>query len=162
MIFDLTLILILAATLITGLLAGISLDKVVVQLPARHRMDIRGFASFSRANDLGNGLFLYPALGILAALLTILAALSAFLRTTSLAHAWPIYVSAALAILHSITTSRAAPYMLSLRQPSDNEVILAETLNRFAAWHTIRAVLQVLNFAMLIWAIVAYILARIS
>jgi len=161
MIFDPTLILTLAATLVTGLLAGISLDKAVVQLPARRRMGILGFASFSRANDLGNGLLIYPATGILAAVLTIIAAISALLRATSLAHAWPIYVAALLAILHSITTSRAAPYMLSLRQPTDNETILAETLDRFAAWHNIRAVLQVINFAVLIWGIVAYSTAPI-
>lgn len=162
MAFDPTLILVLAATLVTGILAGISLDKAVVQLPARHRMGIIGFASFSRANDLGNGLFLYPAMGILAAVLTIIAAISAFLHTTSLAHAWLLYVAALLAILHSGATSRAAPYMLSLRQSTDDEAILTETLNRFAAWHNVRAVLQVINFAMLVWGIVAYITAHIS
>src|SRR5262245_9604934 len=94
MTFDPTLILVLAATIVTGLLAGTSLDKAVVQLPARRRMSIHGFANFSRANDLGNGLFMYPAMGILAALLTMIAALSAFLRATSLAQAWPLYVAA--------------------------------------------------------------------
>ena len=78
MIFNLTFILILAATVLTGLLAGISLDKAIVQLPARHRMGVIGFAAFSRANDLGAGLIAYPVLGISAALLTISAALAAF------------------------------------------------------------------------------------
>jgi hypothetical protein len=154
---DLRLILILAATVATGLLAGASLDKAVVQLPARHFMGITGFAKFSRANDLGNGLVVYPLLGIVAALLTIIAALTIFLQGVLLARAWPIYVAAFLAILHSFTTSRAAPNMLRLRQPSDNETTLGDALDRFAFWHNIRAVLQVLNFVILVWSIVAYV-----
>lgn len=156
MTMDITFMLILAATIVTGLLAGASLDKSLVQLPARHRMGVASFAAFSRANDLGNGLIVYPALGISAALLTIITALAAFLQDTSLAHAWPLYISALLALLHSVMTARAAPNMLSLRQPSTDETILAETLNRFARWHNLRAILQLLNFIMLVWSAVAY------
>jgi hypothetical protein len=157
---DLTLILILAATVATGLLAGASFDKALVQLPARHRMGITGFVNFSRANDLGNGLVVYPLMGISAAVLTIIAALTAFLQRVLLSQAWPIYVAALLAILHSFTTARAAPNMLSLRQPSDDKTTLSDTLNRFALWHNVRATLQVLNFVILVWSIVAYILVR--
>ena len=156
MTINLTLLLILAATLVTGLLAGASLDKAIVQLPARHRMGILEFATFSRANDLGNGLITYPVLGISSALLAILAALAAFLQKTPFQHAWPLYVSVLLALLHSVTTSRAAPTMLSLREPINDESRLVETFNRFAKWHNLRAVLQILNFMMLVWAIVAY------
>ncbi len=160
MAFDLTLILILAATVATGLLAGASLDKAVVQLPARHRMGVIGFANFSRANDLGNGLLVYPVIGISAALLTISAALTAFLQGTSLAHAWPLYMAALFAVLHSFTTTRAAPNMLSLRQLTNDEATLTEALNHFAAWHNARTVLQILNFVMLVLGIVAYISMR--
>ncbi len=155
MAINLTLILLLAATIMTGLLAGASLDKAIVQLPARHRMGVIAFASFSKANDLGNGLIVYPVLGISAALLTILAALVAFLQATSLQQSLPLCISALLALLHSVTTTRAAPNMLSLRQATNDEAVLAETLNRFAKWHNLRTILQVLNFVMLIWAIVA-------
>lgn len=157
MTLDLTLILILAATVATGLLAGASLDKAIVQLPARHRMGVVGFAAFSRANDLGNGLIVYPVIGIGAALLTIIAALAVVLRGTPLTHAWPVYVSALFALLHSFATTRAAPNMLSLRQPTNDEATLTKTLNRFAKWHSVRTGLLVLNFVMLVWATVAYI-----
>jgi hypothetical protein len=156
MIINLTLILILAATIVTGLLAGASLDKAMVQLPARHRMGAVGFATFSRANDLGNGLIVYPVLGISAALLTIIAAFAAFWQSTPLEYSMPLYISALLSVLHSVTTSRAAPTMLSLRQATGDEAILSETLNRFAKWHNLRTILQLLNFIMLVWAIVAY------
>ena len=160
MIFNLTFILNLAATVLTGLLAGISLDKAIVQLPARHRMGVIGFAAFSRANDLGAGLIAYPVLGISAALLTISAALAVFFQGAPLADAWPLYISVLLALLHSITTARAAPNMLSLRQPTNDEAVLTETLNRFAKWHNLRAFLQLLNFLMLVWAAVAYIIVH--
>jgi hypothetical protein len=156
MMIDLTLVLILAATVTTGLLAGIGLDKSIVQLPARHRLGVVAFAAFSRVNDLGNGLILYPMLGIGAAALTILAALSGYWRGTPVVHAWPLYISALLALLHSFTTTRAAPNMLSLRQPTSDEATLIETLNRFARWHNLRAILLLLNFLMLVWALVAY------
>jgi hypothetical protein len=158
MAIALTFTLILAATIITGLLAGISIDKSVVQLPARHRMGVVAFATFSRANDLGTGLIVYPVLGIAAALLTMFAALAAYLQGAAFAQAWPLYISAVLAVLHSAATARAAPNMLSLRQPNISEAKLTEALDRFARWHNLRAVLQLFNFIMLVWAIVAYVI----
>jgi hypothetical protein len=162
MTIDLTLILILAATLPTGLLAGISLDKALVQLPARHRMGVIGFAAFSRANDLGNGLIVYPVLGVSAALLTVVAAIAAVVQGISLAHAWPLYVSALLALLHTFTTLRAAPNMLKLRQPTNDEALIARTLDLFAQWHNLRTVLQILNFLMLLWAVAAYMFGSVQ
>ena len=160
MTVDITLILILAATVVTGLLAGVSLDKAIVQLPARHRLGVVRFAAFSQAADLGNGLIIYPVLGISAALLTISAALTAFLQGAPLAYTWPFYFSVLLALLHSVTTIRAAPNMLSLRLPTSDEAILTDTLNRFAKWHNLRAVLQLLNFIFLVWAAAAYLMVR--
>ncbi len=157
MTINLTFILMLLAEIVTGVLAGASLDKSLVQLPARHRMGIVGFAAFSRANDLGNGLYVYPIFGIGAALLTISAALAAFLQGTPLAHTWPLYISALLAVLHSVTTTRAAPNMLSLRDTTSDEATLTESLNRFAKWHNVRAVLQLLNFITLALAAVVYV-----
>jgi hypothetical protein len=161
MIINLMFILILASTIVTGLLAGASLDKAIVQLPARHRMGVIGFATFSRANDLGNGLIAYPVLGISAALLTIIAAFVAFWQCTPFGYALPLYISALLAVLHSATTSRAAPNMLSLRQATSDEATLTETLDRFAKWHNVRTLLQLLNFITLVWAIVAYTMAMV-
>jgi hypothetical protein len=152
---DITLILVFGATLMTGLLAGMSLDKSIVQLPARHRMGVVAFAAFSRANDLGNGLLAYPVLGIGSAILTIMAAIAAYWQGTSLTDAWMLYVSVLLTLLHTFSTTQAAPNMLSLRQPINDEKTLTLTYSRFEKWHTVRAVLQVLNFLTLILALVA-------
>jgi len=154
---DITLILVFSATVMTGLLAGMSLDKSIVQLPARHRMGVVAFAAFSRANDLGNGLIAYPVLGIGSALLTIMSAIAAYWQGVSLTNAWLLYVSVLLTLLHTISTTWAAPNMLSLRQPINDEETLTLTYSRFEKWHTVRAVLQVLNFITLVWALVVYV-----
>ena len=61
-----------------------------------------------------------------------------------------------LAILHSLVTARAAPINLSqLKYQSSDEANLTRVLDRFAFWHNLRAVFQVLNFAASLWATVA-------
>jgi hypothetical protein len=157
MTIDTTLILILGATLLTGLLAGVSLDKAIVQLPARHRMGVDKFAAFSRANDLGNGLIAYSVLGIGSTILTITAAVAAYWSGTLLTNAWILYVSALLTLLHTFSTTQAAPNMLSLRQSTHDEDALRLIFNRFEKWHAVRAVLQALNFIALIWALTVYV-----
>jgi hypothetical protein len=157
MVIDSTLVLIVTALIMTGLLAGASLDKSIVQLPARHRIGVVKFAAFSRANDLGNGVIAYPIIGIGAALLTIAAAVAAYWQGLSFTNAGALYLSAFLAVLHTISTTQAAPTMLQLRQPINDEKILILIFRRFERWHNVRMVLQVLNFITLTWALIVYI-----
>lgn len=53
-----------------GILAGLSLDKVIVQLPARRRI---GITAYARAAYLGNGIAFYATAGVGGAALTIAA-----------------------------------------------------------------------------------------
>jgi len=48
----------LAATIVNGLLAGASLGKALVQLPARRKIGLHAMAEYNRATDLSSGLFL--------------------------------------------------------------------------------------------------------
>src|SRR5262245_34331563 len=153
---DITLILLVVATVLTGLLTGISLDKCAVQLPARHRIGIREFAAFIRANDLGNGLVLYPVLGVGAAIVTIAAVLIANSARLTGTAAWAVDGSAVLAVLHSVVTTRAAPNILVLRRPLPDDATLAAAFDRFAAWHGARTILQALNFLTLLSEVIAY------
>jgi hypothetical protein len=151
-----TLILAIATTALIGPGAGMSLDQSIKQLPARRRIGIVAYSAYSRAGDQGNGLFLYPPIGIGALLFAIAAAASGHLcRLPSTLQA-PLDISGILAILHSLATARAAPINLSQRKyaPTD-EANLARVLDRFEFWHNLRAVLQVLNFAASLWATVA-------
>jgi hypothetical protein len=62
-----------AALAADGLLAGLSLEKVIVQLPARRRMGVVGYAGYARSADLDNGVAFYALVGVSAAVLTVAA-----------------------------------------------------------------------------------------
>jgi hypothetical protein len=70
----------MAALVADGILAGLSLDKVIVQLPARRAIGVTAYAAYARAADLGNGIAFYAAAGAGAAALTI----AAFAETVAL------------------------------------------------------------------------------
>jgi len=141
------------ATAVNGLLAGLNVDTALVKLPTRRRIGAVAYATFARGNDLGNGLFIYPLLGIGAALHTVLATVLAFVEHSSLAVLLLLSLASLLSILHTVATTRAAPIMLSLKDTPDDEALLMAKLDRFAGWHTVRATFQVLAFLVLLWAL---------
>jgi hypothetical protein len=151
---NLVLFLLVVATAINGLLAGLNLDTALVKLPARRRIGVVAYATFARGNDLGNGLFVYPFLGIGAALLTVLATLFAFVSHARMEVVLPLSFATLLSLLHIVATTRAAPIMLSLKNTPDDEALLAVKLDCFARWHALRTTLQVLAFFILLWALV--------
>ena len=74
-------------------------------------------------------------------------------------HVMALDLAAALAVLHSLVTTQAAPTNFRQRNAMDDEAALAQIFNRFERWQALRAVLQVLNFGALLWALVGYISA---
>jgi hypothetical protein len=156
MALDITLLLTLVATAATGILAGASLDQSIKQLPARHHIGMTAFSNYSRAADLGSGIVWYAVIGIGAALLTIVAAVVAHVQGISSGQTLPLDVAAALAVLHSLVTTQAAPTNFSQRRAVGDEAALARIFNRFERWQTLRATFQVLNFGALLWALVGY------
>lgn len=149
----LVLLLVLDTTVI-GLLAGLNADTALVKLPARKRIGAVAYAAFARGNDLGNGLLVYPLLGIGAALLTLLVTALAFAERSQ-GELLPLSLASALSLLHIFATTRAAPLMLSLKNEPDDEATLAAKLDRFAGWHVVRATFQVTTFFLLVWALAA-------
>ena len=153
---DLTLILILAATALNGIAVGASLDQAIKQLPARHRIGVAAYSTYSKAADLGNGIPWYVSVGIGAVVLTVGAAIAAGSQQLILERAAPNYVAVVLSILHSLVTSQAAPTMFSQRRYENDEAALTKVFNRFARLHALRALLQVLTFATLLRALILY------
>lgn len=153
---QLPLILAIATTAVIGPGAGMSLDQAIKQLPARRRIGAVAYSAYSRAGDQGNGLFLYPPMGIASLLLSVATAVSGHLCHLPYTLQTPLDISGVLAVLHSLVTARAAPINFSQRkyEPTD-EANLARVLDRFAFWHNLRTVLQALNFAAALWATVA-------
>jgi hypothetical protein len=156
MSLGLTFVLIVTATAAHGLLAGASLDQSIKQLPARHKIGPVAYSAYSRASDLGPGILWYGILGVGAAVLTIAAAVAAIFEGVPSVSATPLYVAAGLAVLHSLATAQAAPTNFSQRRVARDEAALARVFDRFERWQTLRAVLQVLNFGAMLWALVAY------
>ena len=157
MFLSFTFVLIVAATAADGLLAGASLDQSIKQLPARHKIGLVVYSEYSRASDLGPGILWYAILGVGAAVLTIAAAVAALVQGVPSATAIPLYVAGALAVLHSLATTQAAPTNFSQRKVAKDETALGQVFNRFERWQTLRAMVQVLNFGAMLWALVAYV-----
>ena len=151
---NLVLSLLTLATAANGLLAGLNTDTALVKLPARRSIGAVAYATFARANDLGNGLVVYPLLGIGAALLTVLATALAYVERSQLEVLLLLSLASLLSLLHTFATTRAAPVMLSIKNTPDDEAILTAKLDRFARWHAFRATFQVLAFFVLLWALV--------
>ena len=149
---NLAISLLALATATNGLLAGLNVDTALVKLPARGRIGVVAYATFARGNDLGNGLIVYPLLGVGAALLTVLATALAFVEHSPKEVLVLLSLASLLSILHTFATTRAAPVMLSLKDTPDDEVLLMAKLDRFARWHAFRATFQVLAFFVLVWA----------
>ena len=150
---NLLIALLALAIAVNGLLAGLNVDTALVKLPARRRIGAAAYATFARGNDLGNGLVVYPLLGIGAALLTVLATAVAYIERSPMEVLLLLTMASLLSILHTFATTRAAPVMLSLKDAPDDEAILKAKLDRFARWHTIRATFQVLAFFVLLWVL---------
>ena len=139
------------AAALNGLVAGASLDQSIKQLPARHRMGMIAFSAYSRAADLGNGIVWYAFMGVSSALFTLAAAIVTFIAGSS--QTLPILIAAILSILHSITTTQAAPTNFRQRKAANDEQELTEVFNKFERWQTARAILQLLTFIATLWAI---------
>lgn len=145
-----------AAAALGGILAGGSLDRSAVQLPAWRRVGAGPWATYSRQADLRTGVVFYPIVGVGAPILSLAAALTFFLgggepSTAAL----PFVTAAALSIGHLLTTARAAPNMLRLRSVDDDQDAVQKSLAGFERWQAVRAALQVLAFAANLWALVA-------
>jgi hypothetical protein len=150
----LLLALIIAATALNGLLAGMSFDGALVKLPARRRIGAVAYATFARGNDLGNGLWVYPSTAISAAVLAILATIVAYAEHASAVLLVPLSIATLISVGHFLATSQAAPIMLRVGKTADDETLLAPLLDRFARWSEVRATLQVLTFFVMLWALV--------
>ena len=68
-------------------------------------------------------------------------------------------VAAGLAPAHSLVTTQAAPTNFSQWRVADDEEALTRVFNRFERWQALRAALQVLNFGVMLWALVVSVQA---
>jgi hypothetical protein len=66
------------AALLGGIQAGVTANRVVVQMPAWERLGIIPWADFTRAENHGFGAIFYPAIGLAAVVFPLAPAISSF------------------------------------------------------------------------------------
>jgi hypothetical protein len=143
----------IAATLLSGLLAGGNVDRAFVAMPAWQNVGATSWAEFSRHADLGNGLILYPVEAFGGFLFTLAAAVSLYLdRTADRRAAWALYTAAVLCAGGLAFTVMAAPIMLGIRGTND-PAALQTAFEDFWFWGNLRAVCQISAFVLQVWAL---------
>ena len=146
--------LIIIGTVLFGLLAGSAVDRGIVSFPARRRVGTIAWARYSRAADLGNGLYLYPFLAIGGALAIIAALLVAVASHAPARLLVPLAGALVAGLANLAVTIAAAPKMLSIGKTDDREELLAPLVEGFVKLSYVRVVLISLAFAMALWALV--------
>jgi hypothetical protein len=149
-----TQLLLVAATLVSGILAGGIVDRVVVGGPAWHELGAEAWLQYSRRADLGNGLVAYPVEGIGVTLLIIAATLSNYFdRRTGRGVALALYCALALSVTGLLLTAKAAPIMLGLAA-SQSPAAGQRAFDEFFVWGLyLRGSADTLAFFALVWAL---------
>ncbi len=144
--------LVTAATALSGVVAGTTIDTGVVKLPAWRRLGAEPWAAYTR-EELPTSLVWYPVLGIGGVLANIAAAVSVH-RDGGAARsaALPSRAVAILAVGHLLTTAGAVPHMVRVRE-TDDETSLREALEGFTRWHLARTGIDALTFAANLWSL---------
>jgi hypothetical protein len=144
-----------AAVLLGGLIAGLDMARLGIEMPAWRHVGAIAWAQFSRHADLGPGLIVFPVVAIGGALATI-AALVTYKMSGGAppSAALPLYAATALVLGGLVTTAFAAPNMLSLRTVGNDAAAIQRAFDGFELWGGIRSVVQTLAFVANVWALV--------
>jgi len=157
---QLTRRLVVAATLVTSLLASGIVHRGAIEMPAWQQTGSEAWAAFSRHADVTfPALIIYPLEAFTGAILSIATVLS-FRRDGSQPRpaALPVYAAALMTIGGLLATTQAAPIMLSVRDLNDVDA-LQRALNGFQFWGNIRGIFQFLAFVANLWSTVAILSA---
>jgi len=144
-------ILIFLSFLLSSALAGTILNRMVVEFPARQKIGYVAYANYTRAADLGNGLWFYPFLAI-GSLLLELAALAFWLFDALPPRlVTPIGAAVLFSAGVMVITAVAAPLMLRVGK-TDVAQEVTSLLDRFVRVNYIRTVFIWLQWFALLWA----------
>jgi hypothetical protein len=158
---SLTKTLAFGAALFGGLLAGVTANRALVELPAWERVGAIPWANFTRAENHGVGSFFYLVVGFLALLLTVAAAIAfRFDPAARSSRRFPAYAAALLAITYAvITRAILVPAAFRLRAAGNDGAELQRIFVGVVRWSGVNDILHVVAFSLSLWAF-AEILAR--
>ncbi|MBV9302171.1 MAG: hypothetical protein JOY62_08390 [Acidobacteriaceae bacterium] len=154
--FLITKRLVVGATFFGGLLAGVTANRALVQLPAWGRTGLTDWARFANQENLGLGPLFYSSVGLAALLFTVAAAIaSRFDRAVHEARRFPIYSAAVVAILWAgITRFVLVPAMSHVNAAINNPTELKQAFLTVTRWSAVNDALHVLTFVLTLWGFV--------
>jgi hypothetical protein len=150
---NLIFLLIFFAAVLDGLLAGIGLQKLFVELPARKKIGVVAFSDYSRASDLMNGVYLYPSFAIGGVLLKVLAFVFILRSNYDLGVTFPLGLAVVFGIGVLIMTIFAAPQMFKIGKTENKKELLSPLLEKFMTYSYPRAVFMGLQFLTTLWVL---------
>jgi hypothetical protein len=143
------------AAIVKGLLAGGNLDRAIFARSAWREIGLVAWAQYSRHADLGNGHVFYPAMAFAGTILSLLAAIL-FLKSGRIPRqaALPIMLAAALMVVCLPISFKAAPFILSLRQITDQNVAaLQSAFEGSFLWGRGQMILHTMAFLSNLWSV---------
>ena len=142
------------AALFGGLLAGVTANRALVELPAWQRIGVLEWANFTRAENHGVGTFFYIVVGFVALVLTVSTAIALRFDCSVRVGRFPAYAAAVLAIAYAaITRGILVPAMFHLRAAGNDSAALEKIFGVVLRWWAVNDVLHVLTFALTLWAL---------
>ena len=150
--------LIIAATLVNGLLASTNVNRSLIDMPAWRHVGPLGWAAFSRHADLGwRAMLLYPGEAFIGMILSVAAAAMVWReRTVGRRAAAPVYAAALLTIGGLLFTIKAAPIILGVRHLGNDPVLLQRAFEGFDFWGWWRGMCQVAAYLASLLALVRW------
>ena len=144
------------ASLCSGILAGVTANRALVELPAWQRLGAISWSNFVRAENHGVGAFFYIVIGLLAILLTLLTALA--FRLDSSADGLcklPAYAAALLAMLYAVVTRAIlVPALATLNVAGIPGAGVEHAFLTVLRWSAVNDLLHLLAFALSLWALI--------
>jgi hypothetical protein len=146
--------LLVATTAFEALRAGAGSFRVLIDLPARHRIGPVAFAELSRATDLSTaGIVFYVLYGFGGALLTG----ATWIAATRVEAPRAIRLLTAVAFVSSLAilllTTQAAPLMFRIGSSPNDPALLADILDRFTIWTQLRVLCADQSFGAMLAAL---------
>ena len=141
------------AALLSGWLAGQSIDRYVIQVPGFRHIDIIQWAEYTRHADLGNGLFLYPTEAVISFLLFIISFIIVIGSKQFNSLKVPSFLALFLSASGLFFTIFAAPIILGIKSMPNDPILLQQAFDTFHFWGGLRAIVQVLAFFPALWAL---------
>ena len=142
------------AVFLGGIVAGFSVNRLLVELPAWAKLGPVQWASFTRRADLGKGLIVYPVEGLAALVCSVGAAVFAHFDRSHKSAFLPLHLAGLTAVIAFVVTRYViAPEVLNLRGDSPNPSSIQNAFASIRSWWQLKAGLHTITFACNVWGL---------